>query len=72
MKDRSIRDIFQKQLSQIFRQDQLLTYLYINSEGYTEVRTINHWRVQSLLVDHYFLESDQKSILPVFRSRILK
>ncbi|CAB4129861.1 hypothetical protein UFOVP116_150 [uncultured Caudovirales phage] len=64
-----LRDIFKNQLNQIYRFNQDLTYLYITAEGYTEVRTVNHWRVQSLLYEHSFLESDQKAILPVFRSK---
>ena len=57
-------------MSQISRQDQQITYLLKTTKGYTEVKSINHWRVAALLHEHtYFLEDQVGYILPVFRQK---
>jgi hypothetical protein len=61
-------EIFKPQLSQMNRVNQELTYLLIEDQGYTTVKTILHWKAHSLLEKYKFVKGDQsKGMLPVFR-----
>lgn len=65
-----LRQLFKNQLGHMHSSNQELTYLLITTGGYTEVKSINHWRMQSLLHENQYLDADQKdNILPVFRAK---